>query len=405
MSICTVQKRMEEIELSLSSFLSSKPLYYAKIDYTRMPRAYNSIKSSLNIPKIIHIMGTNAKGTTGRFLAGALHKNGCNVGHYSSPHILEFNERIWLNGKNVDDSLLDVAHEKLLTLLDKEFLETLSYFEYTTFIAMVVYEKCDYIVLEAGLGGEHDATSVFESVLSIYTPIDMDHEAFLGDSLELVAKTKLRAMGKRVLIAKQTHQEVTAFAIEIAKSYNSEIIFVEDDISPEDSSIIASVSKELQLANYLEENLFTAMNALKLLGIPYDVSSFEKAKLFGRLMRVNENITLDVGHNVLAAKAIKEAYASKKIVLIYNSFEDKDYTQVLSVLKDIILHVEVLHVEDSRIVKQDALERVLETLDIKYRDFNKIESELEYLVFGSFSVAETFLRVLNEQKIYNNDTR
>ena len=72
----------------LEKYLSNKPLYYEKIDYTRMPRVYEKIKSSLSLPKIIHIIGTNGKGTTGRFLAQALHSIGFHTGHYPSPHLL-----------------------------------------------------------------------------------------------------------------------------------------------------------------------------------------------------------------------------------------------------------------------------------------------------------------------------
>jgi dihydrofolate synthase / folylpolyglutamate synthase len=85
--------------MSLNDFLEKKPLYYSEIDYTRMPRAYASIQEKLSIPKIIHIVGTNGKGTTGRFIANALFALGKSTGHYTSPHIQDFNERIWLNGK------------------------------------------------------------------------------------------------------------------------------------------------------------------------------------------------------------------------------------------------------------------------------------------------------------------
>ena len=162
----------------LSSFLDNKPLYYNEIDYTRMPRVYKSIQKSLKLPKIIHLIGTNGKGTTGRFLATALYSNGYAVGHYTSPHILNFNERIWLNGSDIEDEKLEFAHEKLLSLLSKKDALSLSYFEYTTLLAMYIYQEVDYLVLEAGLGGEYDATSVFKNDLTLVTIIDMDHEAF-----------------------------------------------------------------------------------------------------------------------------------------------------------------------------------------------------------------------------------
>jgi dihydrofolate synthase/folylpolyglutamate synthase len=188
----------------LNTFLENKPLFYETIDYTRMPRIYSRIKTYFNLPKIVHIIGTNGKGTTGRFLATALVSLGFKVGHYTSPHILKFNERIWLNGANVSDALLEEYHTKLLQILTKQEAAALSYFEYTTLLAMLLYsDKSEYVILEAGLGGEYDATSVFDNVLTLVTPIDIDHEAFLGDTIEAIAQTKLNAIKKTAIVAKQ----------------------------------------------------------------------------------------------------------------------------------------------------------------------------------------------------------
>ena len=106
--------------MNLAAFLNSKPLFYDVIDYDRFPKAYQSIQYHLVVPKIIHLVGTNGKGSTGRFLATALHRSGKKVGHYTSPHIVAFNERIWIDGENVYDDVLEEAHQKLLMLLDCE---------------------------------------------------------------------------------------------------------------------------------------------------------------------------------------------------------------------------------------------------------------------------------------------
>jgi dihydrofolate synthase/folylpolyglutamate synthase len=94
---------------SFEKFINKKPMSYKKIDLQRMPDAFNIIEESFDIPKIIHIVGTNGKGTTGRFIAEILLKNGFRVGHYTSPHILEINERFWKNGKYVSDNKLEQA--------------------------------------------------------------------------------------------------------------------------------------------------------------------------------------------------------------------------------------------------------------------------------------------------------
>lgn len=138
--------------MKLDKFLSQKPLFYKEIDYTRMPRAWDSIKANLKPFKIIHIIGTNGKGSTGRFLAQILHLQGKSVGHYTSPHIFEFRERFWLNGDVVSSELLESAHESLQAMLSEEFKVKTSYFEYATLLAAVLFHNCDFFHLRSGYG-------------------------------------------------------------------------------------------------------------------------------------------------------------------------------------------------------------------------------------------------------------
>lgn len=376
----------------LQPFLDSKPLYYDEIDLERMPRTYESVKEQLATPKIIHIVGTNGKGTTGRFLANALLLNGLNVGHYTSPHILNFNERIWLNGENADEHVLEAAHQKLFGLLLQEQADALSYFEYTTLLAMVVYERCDYVVLEAGLGGEFDATNVFEKVLSLFTPIDRDHQAFLGDSIESIAKTKFRSMQKVAISARQPHPEVEKIYNEIAQQKGCDAMQIDDLLSRDEEEEIRSIASKEGLASYLQDNLLLALSGLKLLGFKADVSALAKAPLFGRLTKIGENILLDVGHNVLAAEAIASTLKGQKFTLVYNSYRDKDYAVIIRTLKPIIDDIELIDVDDVRIEQRSVLEEVIKAEGIPLSGFATIDMGKNYLVFGSFSVAEAFLR-------------
>lgn len=376
----------------IKEFLTSKPLYYNEIDYTRMPRVYQSIKSNFSDSKIIHLIGTNAKGTTGRFLASALNSTGYKVGHYTSPHILEFNERIWLNGKDVSYSTLDEAHEKLQDILTKEDSDSLSYFEYTTFLAMLVFNGCDYIVLEAGLGGEHDATAVFAKKLTLVTPIDLDHEAFLGSNIEDIATTKLNAISKNAIIAFQKFEQVNDIAKEIASKSNARIYDTNELLDQQDIEKMEIISKKLDLAEYLKDNLRLSISALKFLECEYEIDDFIGAKLFGRLSKINNNIYVDVGHNPLAARSIEKALTGGKFILIYNSYKDKDYKEILSILKPLIIHVEIIDIEDERIESINLLQTTLNDLKIKYEIHKEISEDSKYLVFGSFSVVEAFLR-------------
>ncbi len=376
----------------LETFLNNKPLYYDEIDYTRMPRIYEKIKTSLRLPKIIHIIGTNGKGTTGRFLAAALVSQGFDVGHYTSPHILEFNERIWKNGENVSNAVLEAAHEELLRLLSEADATALSYFEYTTLLAMLVFSECDYVVLEAGLGGEYDATAVFDNILTLVTPIDFDHEAFLGSNIDEIATTKLNAVKFAAILGVQKHPEVVKIANEIAEERSLRLASFKEYLDAADAVKIAQISEELALAQYLQNNLKLAIAALKFLGVAYEAEDLFSAKLFGRLSRLSENILLDVGHNTLAASSISKSLEGEKYTLVYNSYKDKNYAEILRILTPVIESVELIGVNEERIEDAGVLKAAVEAAGLECSDFTIIDEKKSYLVFGSFSVAETFLR-------------
>lgn len=378
--------------MSFSEYLNAKPLFYDEIDYTRMPRIYEKIKDVLPTPKIIHIIGTNGKGTSGRFLANALYSIGFNTGHYTSPHILEFNERIYLNDKNITDTALEMAHIELQAILDADDADSLSYFEYTTLLGMIVFKECDYVVMEAGLGGEHDATAVFEKILTLVTPIAYDHEAFLGSSIEQISKTKLMAIQNNAILATQKYDEVYEVAQTLASERALNIYKVDEVLNQSDIENIEKITKNLSLVAYLKENLSLSIAALNFLKISYTQSNFSSKPLFGRVSRISKNIVVDVGHNALAASRVAEALSSEKFTLIYNSYKDKNYKEILSILKPLVLGVEIIEVDNQRVEDIEKIEKALDDLDIKHTIFKEIKDDKNYLVFGSFSVVEKFLK-------------
>ena len=218
-----------------------------------MHRAYRILEPHIKKSPIIHIVGTNGKGSTGRIMATLLHLQGKRVGHFSSPHILRFNERIWIDGDDIDNKSLNVAHKRLYSILGKDMSEALSYFEYTTLLALVAMEELDIIILEAGLGGEFDATNVVSKELSIITPIGFDHQEFLGNSIKEIATTKLNSIEKKAIIGFQPYQEVYS----IAKNINADIYFLDGE-----NKRVLSLTKKLNWSYYLYENAYLALSAL-----------------------------------------------------------------------------------------------------------------------------------------------
>lgn len=378
--------------MRLQKYLDNKPLYYDKIDYTRMSKVYKKVKSSLKLPKIIHIIGTNGKGTTGRFLANALHSIGFKTGHYTSPHILEFNERIWIDGQNASDDLLENSHKELQKLLTVEEADSLSYFEYTTLLSIIAFKECEYVVMEAGLGGERDATAVFPKCLTLVTPIAHDHEAFLGSNIKDIATTKLNAVQNSAILAFQKYDEIYEVAQKLSIKNSLNMYKIHEFLDNEDKQKIQIISENLSLAEYLKQNLSLSISALKFLKIRYEILNFKNMPLFGRFTKLNKNIIVDVGHNSLAASSIVNELRGNKYIIIYNSYKDKNYNEILNILKSIALHVEIIEIDDKRVESIELIQNALKTLDIQYKIFKEINPNDNYLVFGSFSVVEAFLR-------------
>ncbi len=410
--------------MDFNTFLENKPLYYKEIDHERVHVAFGMLKPHIKQPRTVHIVGTNGKGSTGRILAHLAFYGGqvihdsshsdksqitrplilsqrrLSVGHYTSPHILKFNERIWLDGKDVSDEVLEEAHQRLFAILGKEMSDDLSYFEYTTLLAFVVFENCDLMVLEAGLGGEFDATNVCDKELSIITPIGIDHQAFLGDTIEEIAAMKIRSIQKQALLAPQVYDEVVEVAKEIAHEKGAVLRQAQEPKTNEVLDVssvteLVEVVKAKGWANYLIDNARVALQALDILDISYDINDLKSLELFGRFYALTENIRIDVGHNPLAARAIEKAL-DDKVVLIYNSLDDKDYEEVLQILKPKVKRVEIITIDSQRATTLDAIENSLKKVGLEYGYYDgKMNENEKYLVFGSFYVVEAFLKTMN----------
>ena len=408
--------------LKLSDFLDSKPLYYKEIDHERIHHAYDRLKPHIRRPKTIHVVGTNGKGSTGRMIAHlALHgKLEMKVGHYTSPHILKFNERIWLNGADASDAVLEDAHKRLFGILGEAMSEGLSYFEYTTLLAFVVFEKCDLMVLEAGLGGEYDATNVCSKELSVFTPIGIDHQAFLGEDIAQIAATKLRSMqpSGQALIAPQPYPGTIEVAQHIAEEKNA-TLYLADSVGccPPTTPIeynhkptntkgavraqhptiykqVEQIAKEKEWPAYLVDNAMVACQALDILGIAYTIDALKTLELFGRFYPLLPNLRIDVGHNPLAARALVRVM-EPDTVLIYNSLDDKNYATVLETLKPKLKRIEIIPIESQRAATLEAIEAAVKATGLPYRYFDGVLHEGEqYVAFGSFYVVEAVVRTL-----------
>lgn len=378
-------------------FLNSKPLYYDEIDYKRFPNIYEKIKSKLNPPKIIHIIGTNGKGSSGRFLTQIL--SSCSkVGHYTSPHIFDFSERFYSSCSTIGKDELNLAHTKLLDIFSlfsdgDKMIESLSYFEWATLMAIVLFKEYDYLAMEAGMGGEYDATNVFDKSLSIFTPIGLDHTDMLGNSLEEIAKTKLNAMCDLALISSEF--ACMQLAKKIANDKGANLI-IQKDIFTNEIDIYA---KRFNLPKFLQANLSLAVNAANILGVnnlSNIILNLDALNLKGRCQKIKDNLIIDVGHNAHAAKAIAKYLQDiswSRVNLIYNAFDDKDIFGVLSSLKPFIGTIQIYKYQSqNRKLAVDKIIQVAKELEIECFEFVKLDENERYLLFGSFMLVENFIK-------------
>ncbi|MCW1331350.1 Mur ligase family protein [Campylobacter jejuni] len=395
-----MKETMQKIS-KVDEFLAQKSTNYDKIDRFVMFRMYEKYKTNFQVKPIIHIIGTNGKGSTGRFLTQLLEGLGFKVGHYTSPHIFEFRERFYKNGDSVSENDLELAHKNLLDIF-KEDLKKLSYFEYATFLAVELFKDCDYMIFEAGVGGEYDATSVFDKKLSIFTKVGFDHTQILGDTLEKIARTKFKVMAKQALISNEQDERVLQMAQKIAFLKNTKLYF---SWQPK-GEILEQLDDYVQkynLPEFLRHNLILALNALEILLSKEKLSQallkLGKLNLKGRCEQVASNLYVDVGHNVMAASALCKKFSGEKLVLIYNSYLDKDIFEILKTLKPIIDTIKIYkYVSLERRLANDEIYQVANALNLKCEEFVSLDKDKKTLVFGSFALVESFLKEWSDKK-------
>lgn len=370
---------------SLEEFLQSKGAEYAPFDPDRAKIIYGLLSPHLKLSsKNIHIVGTNGKGSTGRFITLGLLQGGYKVLHFTSPHLFKFNERFYKNGHIIDDETLSKAHQFLQGF---DFISRCSYFEYATFLACVLAQDVDFFVIEAGLGGEYDSTSCIERDISVFTSIGLDHQEILGNSIEEIASTKLNSMTHTAFLAQQSFLVVKELAHQIAYKKNSKLYEVSSTKQG------AFYSQKYSLPDFLRDNFDTAMSVLNFFNIHLEIESFPPLDLIGRCQKFSPNITLDVGHNQDAAKQLIKVFNHKKVILVYNTYRQKDVRSILKTLRSIVKKILIIEVKNDRIIEISKLRSIIEDLGIDFEVFNPLmmsESE-EYLVFGSFSVIKQFL--------------
>lgn len=315
--------------------------------------------------KSIHVAGTNGKGSCSHTLAAILQSEGYKVGLFTSPHLVDFRERIRVNGECISEQYIIDFVEK-----ERRFFEPLhpSFFELTTALAFKYFaeQKVDIAIIEVGLGGRLDCTNIITPILSIITNISKDHTQFLGNTLADIAGEKAGIIkpGVPVIIGEDLPETRPVFQ-QKAQKENSPIIFAQDENQQEvqkaehingkmeyTTRTWGKLTGEL-CGDYQAKNMNTILNAVKYLtlvknkgtSIKYGISHVtELTGLMGRWQKIQDKplVICDTGHNVggwqYLAPQIK-AQACRQLRIVFGMVDDKDVTTVMKMLpKDAIYY-------------------------------------------------------------------
>ena len=328
-----------------------------------------------SLPPIIHVAGTNGKGSTIAMIKAGLEKSGLKAHVYTSPHLVSFNERIEIGGKRISEDSL----KKILTECENaNESKPITFFEITTCAAFLAFSRApaDYTLLEVGLGGEFDATNIIQNpAISIITPISFDHKEYLGDSISKIAKAKAGIIKQNVPTIISTQSAVVRKIIEEkCKENNSEAIWSEEGftVSISRKSIIQKDSNrniEFPFSNltgtHQVSNAMTAISVLTHLNIPEKyiceglkstywparLQKIENGSLYELIKSYNmkNQLWIDGGHNEDASIQLRTSMSfinKKHLHIIYGSLRNKDHNSFLRNLVAVASSLSVVDIKN-----------------------------------------------------------
>lgn len=357
---------------------------------------------------IIHVAGTNGKGSTCSFISRILQEGGYKVGLYTSPFLETFNERIRINGEDIKDDDLGrvtaIVKEKADEMVASGYNHPTE-FEIVTAIAFYYYyeQAVDYLVLEVGMGGRFDATNVIRPLLSVITSISLDHIDYLGDTLGKIAYEKAGIIKENIpLVLYPQEKEAESVIEEVAASKNALVYKVNSDqIKIKETSLEGQTFEipefgELKtslIGEHQVKNAFTAFTAISLLrknGVKLEDEAIrrgiENTRWAGRLelMKKNPTIIIDGAHNEEGAQALGRAIddymGDKNIKLVLGMLSDKDVDKVTSILVPRVKSVIATVPDSDRALSVDELKAKILKFEKEVISIPNISDAVDYSI-------------------------
>lgn len=375
-------KAVSEFEAILKNMNTNWQANDGRIEYLK------NILEMLGSPekdlKIIHIAGTNGKGSTGAMLESILKAHDIKVGVFSTPYVLDPVEQITINGEFVNkQEFIDIYHEITKVLKANGIEEkAITYFEYWTLISFMLFKKhaVDYVILEAGLGGENDATNVVDNTeICVFTKIDLDHQNILGKTITDIANNKAGIIKKDSTVISYSGQSIEANKVLKEKTAEKQAHWFEPEIPTititrsnpmglelkigELTGVFLSLSGAFQAHNL--NTVLQVLYALKNNGFELSeeaiIKGLANVKLIGRMeYNADDNLLFDGAHNIDGLRgliaSIKSWHLRIKPTLIFGVLKDKDYRDMIEELMPFVNRViTVTPEEDERALSAEQL--------------------------------------------------
>ena len=368
--------------------------------------------------KIIHVAGTNGKGSTCAYIESILRNSGYSVGLYTSPHLIKFNERIKINNIPIqDEEIVDFMVNVNEALKDIRS----TFFETTTAMAFYYFKKhnVDFAIVETGLGGRLDATNIVKPVLTVMTPISMDHMEILGGTIEKIANEKAGIIKKGVpLITMNQTQKVIKVLKNKVKEKKTKLFFansfviMKKDIDHTEFKIGKNIYNISLLGDHQVENASLAISVVK-----YLLSEIQDEKIRnglkktiwpGRLQLISNKIFYDVSHNVdgisITLNTIKQLFPNCMLYGIFCFKKEKIIEPIINILKNQFNKIYTIsdrrgylisNIKLSNILKKSGIDSSpIESVHVaikKIKDCN--DDEQIILIFGSHYIADEVLNI------------
>jgi dihydrofolate synthase/folylpolyglutamate synthase len=336
------------------AWLSSAQQFGIKLGLENTMRLLEALGHPERECRFLHVAGTNGKGSTCAMMDAILRSAGYRSGLYTSPHLVDFRERIRVGGECIPEA----AVARLLARMrdaTSGWDHAPTYFELVTAFAIRHFADVgtDYIVLETGMGGRLDSTNVVTPMVSVITPIAMDHSQWLGDTIAQIAgeKAGILKAGVPVVSADQT-PEAREVIVSRAREVGAPLEFV---CEPMNMRVGLS-------GHYQKYNAALAVAALRAAGVPISegaiADGLASVQWPGRFQKLGRFV-LDGGHNPHAAARLvetwKEEFGPERALAIFGALADKDYSAMLGTLGDIADELWIVPVRSARAADPSAL--------------------------------------------------